>query len=206
MDLQELLKKYLEEDKITSLLNDMKSNKIFTASEENLDTRYQKLKGDFDTLTSKSEEDVKLIEQLKEASKGNEEMQKKFGEYDSTIAKLQAENEQLKIDNEIKVELLASKAKAKDLDYLIFKIKQKHQDVTLDENGKIKGINFEDIKSVYPDNFEVESKKEVDVNKLPNINDKETTISKEEFDSMGYQSRLKLKQDDPDTYKELIKK
>lgn len=203
MNLQELLKKYLEEDKITSLLDDMKTNKIFTASEENLDTRFQKLKEDFDTLTSKSNEDVKLIEQLKEASKGNEEMQNKFTEYDSTIAKLQAENEQLKIDNEIKVELLASKAKAKDLDYLIFKIKQEHQDLELDENGKIKGINFEDIKSVYPDNFEVESKKEVDVNKLPNINDKEMTISKEEFDKMGYQEKNKLQREDPDTYKKL---
>lgn len=203
MNLQELLKKYLEEDKITSLLDDMKNNKIFTASEENLDNRYQKLKGEFDTLTSKSNEDVKLIEQLKEVSKGNEEMQKKFGEYDSTIAKLQAENEQLKIDNEIKVELLASKAKAKDLDYLIFKIKQEHQDLQLDDNGKLKGINFEDIKSVYPDNFEVESKKEVDVNKLPNINDRETSISKEEFDKMGYQEKNKLQREDPDTYKSL---
>ncbi len=203
MNLQELLKKYLEEDKITSFLDDMKNNKIFTASEENLDNRYQKLKGEYDTLTSKSNEDVKLIEQLKEASKGNEDMQKKFTEYDSTIAKLQAENKQLKIDNEIKVELLASKAKAKDLDYLIFKIKQEHQDLELDENGKIKGINFEDIKSVYPDNFEVESKKEVDVNKLPNINDKETTISKEEFDKMGYQEKNKLQREDPDTYKSL---
>lgn len=203
MNLQELLKKYLEEDKITSLLGDMKTNKIFTASEENLDTRYQKLKEDFDTLTSKSNEDVKLIEQLKEASKGNEEMQSKFTEYDSTIAKLQAENEQLKIDNEIKVELLASKAKAKDLDYLIFKIKQEHQDLELDDKGKIKGINFEDIKSVYPDNFEVESKKEVDVNNLPNINDRETAISKEEFDKMGYQEKNKLQREDPDTYKNL---
>lgn len=203
MNLQELLKKYLEEDKITSFLNDMKNNKIFTTSEENLDNRYQELKGEFDTLTSKSNEDVKLIEQLKEASKGNEDMQKKFTEYDSTIAKLQAENEQLKIDNEIKVELLASKAKAKDLDYLIFKIKQEHQNLELDDNGKLKGINFEDIKSVYPDNFEVESKKEVDVNKLPNINDKETSVSKEEFDKMGYQEKNKLQREDPDTYKNL---
>lgn len=203
MNLQELLKKYLEEDKVASLLDDMKANKIFTASEENLDTRYQKLKGDFDTLTSKSNEDAKLIEQLKEASKGNEDMQNKFTEYESKVAQLQVENEQLKIDNEIKVELLASNAKAKDLDYLIFKIKQEHQELSLDDNGKIKEINFEDIKSAYPDNFEVESRKEVDVNKLPNINDKEITISKEEFDKMGYQEKNKLQREDPETYKSL---
>ena len=181
----------------------MKSNKIFTASEENLDTRYQKLKGDYDALTSKSNEDAKLIAQLKEASKGNEDMQTKFTEYESTVAQLQAENEQLKVENAIKVELLSNKAKASDLDYLIFKIKQEHQDLKLDDNGKLKGIDFKDIKTTYPSNFETESKKVVDVNNLPNIKDGDKSISKEQFDKMGYKDKVKLMNDDPETYKNL---
>lgn len=205
MSLQELLKNYLEDDKITSLLEEMKNNKIFTASEENLDTRYSKLKGDYEVLTSKSNEDSKLIEQLKEASKGNEDMQRKFTEYEGKIAQLQVENEQLRIDNEIKVELLSNKAKSSDLDYLIFKIKQEHQNLELDENGKLKGIDFKDFKTIYPNNFETENKKSVEVNKLPNINDKETSITKEEFDKMGYQEKNKLFREDPETYKTLNK-
>lgn len=203
MNLQDLLKNYLEDDKITTLLEEMKNNKIFTASEENLDTRYSKLKGDYESLTSKSSEDAKLIEQLREANKGNEDMQAKFTEYDSTIARLEAENKQLKIDNAIKVGLLGSKAKSDDLDYLMFKIKQDHKNLELDENGNVKGLDFKEFKTIYPNNFEVESKKEVDVNKLPNIKDKDTSISKEEFNKMGYQEKNKLFKEDPETYKTL---
>lgn len=203
MNLQELLKNYLEEDKITELLENMKTNKIFTASEENLDTRYSKLKGDFDAKDSELTEANKLIEELRKSSKGNEDLQAKITSYDTEVAQLRAENEQLKIDNAIKVELLGGKAKASDLDYLMFKIKQEHKDLKLDENGKIKGFEVSDIKTAYPGNFEVESKKEVDVNNLPKIDGKETSITKEQFDKMGYMEKNKLFQEDPDTYKTL---
>lgn len=203
MNLQELLKNYLEEDKITELLENMKTNKIFTASEENLDTRYSKLKGDFDAKDSELTEANKLIEELRKSSKGNEDLQAKITSYDTEVAQLRAENEQLKIDNAIKVELLGGKAKASDLDYLMFKIKQEHKDLKLDENGKIKGFEVSDIKTAYPGNFEVESKKEVDVNNLPSIDGKETSITKEQFDKMGYMEKNKLFQEDPDTYKTL---
>lgn len=206
MNLQELLKKYLEEEKITTLMEEMKSNKIFTASEENLDTRYNKLKGDYDALSAKSNEDVELIKQLKETSKGNEEMQNKFTEYESKVAQLQAENEQLKIDNAVKVELLGAKAKGEDLDYLMFKIKQDNAELTLDENGKLKGLDVETIKTSYPNNFEVESKKVVDVNKLPKIELNDNNITKEQFEKMGYSSRVKLKEENPEMYNTLAKK
>lgn len=49
--LQELLKEYLGEDvKVTEFLNKMKEKKIYTSNEENIDTRYSKLKGDFEAL------------------------------------------------------------------------------------------------------------------------------------------------------------
>lgn len=153
--------------------------------------------------TKESDEDKKLIADLKKSSKDNEEFQAKFNEHEQTIAQLKAENEQLKIDNAIKVELLGGKAKANDLDYLMFKIKQEYKDLKLDEDGKIKGFEVKDIKTAYPSNFEAESKKEVDVNNLPSIDDKETAITKEQFDKMGYQDRNKLYQEDPDTYKTL---
>ena len=207
MNLQELIKKHFGDDeaKVTSFLDDMKTNKIFTASEENLDTRYSKLKGDFEAKTKEYDESQNLIAELKKASKGNEEMQTKFTEYESKVAELQAENEQLKIENALKVELLGAKAKASDLDYLMFKYKQENNEITLDDNGKIKGFDIEKIKTAYPSNFEVESKKEVDVNNLPNINDKSSTITKEDFQKMGYQERNKLYMEDKELYTELSK-
>ena len=149
MNLQELIKKHFGDDeaKATAFLDEMKENKIYTASEENLDTRYSKLKGDFDAKTKEYDESQNLIAELKKASKGNEEMQTKFTEYESKVAQLQAENEQLKIENALKVELLGAKAKASDLDYLIFKYKQENNEITLDDNGKIKGLDIKKIKT-----------------------------------------------------------
>lgn len=204
MDFKEFIKAYIGEDKIQELLDSMKANKFYLASEENLDTRYAKLKGDFDALTNTSNADKQLIAELKKSSKGNEEMQAKFTQYESQVAQLQAENEQLKIDNEIKVELLAEKAKPNDLDYLIFKIKQEHTELSLDDQGKLKGVNIADIKQVYPSNFETASQKQVDVNNLPNINNN-VSVTKEQFEKMGYKERNELAQKDPDTYKELTK-
>lgn len=66
MTLQELLQKHgVEPEAVTKIVADMKENKIFTAAEENLDTRYAKLKEDYTNLTSQHSESTKLIEQLK---------------------------------------------------------------------------------------------------------------------------------------------
>lgn len=204
MTLQELLKNYIQEDtSITKLLEEMKTNKIFTANEENLDTRYAKLKGDFDALTKKSKEDTNLIDELRKSSKDNEDMQAKFTERDNRVAQLEAENKQLRLDAALKVELLSGKAKATDIDYLMYKIKQEKKELALDENGKIKGFDVKDIKTAYPNNFEVETKKEVDVNNLPNIKDKDVSVTKEQFEKMSYNDKNKLYREDPDTYKAL---
>lgn len=203
MDLQELLKNYLEEDNVTKLLEEMKNNKIFTAKEENLDVRYGKLKEDFDALTKKSGEDIKLIEDLKKSSKNNEEMQAKFTEYDNTVAQLEAENRQLRIDSALKVELLGGKAKQTDLDYLMYKIKQEYKELDIDKEGKLKGFDVKDIKTAYPGNFEIDSKKEVDINNLPDIKGNDVSVTKEQFDKMSYNDKNKLFNEDPDTYKAL---
>ncbi len=207
MDFKEFIKGFVAEDKLEELLNGMKDNKFFLASEENLDTRYSKLKGDFDALTKKSGEDNKLIEDLKKSSKDNQDMQAKFTEYDGKLAQLEAENQQLKIDSALKVALLGGKAKQTDLDYLMYKIKQENKELKLDDNGELKGFDVKDIKTAYPSNFEVESKKEVDINNLPNIKDpKAETITKEQFDKMGYSSKVELKKENPEMYNALAKK
>lgn len=206
MDFKEFIKSFVGDDKLEELLKGMKDNKFFLASEENMDTRYSKLKGDFDALTKKSGEDNKLIEDLKKSSKNNEEMQAKFTEYDSKVAQLEAENKQLRIDSALKVALLGGKAKQTDLDYLMYKIKQEHKELDFDDNGELKGFDVKDIKVAYPSNFEVESKKEVDVNNLPSIKDKDVSVTKEQFEKMSYNDKNKLFNEDPDTYKALMNK
>lgn len=208
MNLQELLKEFLEEERITELLDKMKTNKIFTASEENLDTRYSKLKGDYDGVVAERDNANKLIADLKKTNAGNEELQGKITTYETQLAELQKENEQLKIDSEMKIELLAKKAKADDIDYLMFRIKQDtDKEIKLDENGKLKGFDevLDGLKVSYPNNFEVSSKKEVDELLLPKGEDKKSTITKEQFDKMGYKERMELMNNDPDTYNELKK-
>lgn len=204
MTLQDILKEFLvEEDKINSFLGKMKDNKIFTASEENLDVRYKKLKDDYDAKDKEHAKSLTLIDELKKSGVDNEDMQNKISAYETNVAQLKAENEQLKLDNAIKVKLLSLNAKASDLDYLMFKIKQDDNKLSLDDNGEIKGLDLDAIKGSYPNNFEVESKKEVDVNNLPNINDKPKELSKEDFSKMGYQERNKLYKEDLELYKKL---
>ena len=79
MTLEELLKaKGLTDDQIKAILDGMKENKIFTASEENLDIRYGKLKTDQDNLTTQNGDATKLIEQLKKGTKNSDELQGKI--------------------------------------------------------------------------------------------------------------------------------
>ena len=167
MTLEELVKQYLEDDeKSTKFLEDMKANKIYTAGEENLDIRYGKLQEDFNNKTKEHEEATKLIEQLKESGKGNEDLQAKITEYEGQVAEIQKELEQTKIESALKVAL--SNAKVTDVDYVAFKVKEKNKELKLDEDGNIKGIDdtLKEIKTTYPNFFETEKKKEVNVNEL----------------------------------------
>lgn len=156
--------------------------------------------------TKEKDEANKLIEELKKSNQGNEELQGKIGTYENELKALREENEQLKVDNALKVKLLSAKAKGDDLDYLLFKIKQNNEKLSLTENGELKGFDVEEIKTAFPSNFEVETKKVVDVNNLPKIDSNDNTITKEQFEKMGYKERTKLFNENPDVYNELNKK
>ena len=156
--------------------------------------------------TKEKDEANKLIEELKKSNQGNEELQGKISTYEQEKLELKAEIEQLKLDKAIERELLSAKAKGDDLDYLMFKIKQNNEKLSLTENGELKGFDVEEIKTAYPSNFEVETKKVVDVNNLPKIDSNDNTITKEQFEKMGYKERNKLFNENPDVYNELKQK
>ena len=207
MTLQELLKKHFGDDeaKMNSFLEDMKANKIFTSGEENIDIRYNKLKGQFDSLNSQNTESLKLIDELKKSSTNTEEMKSKISEYEKKIAELETEKTTLAIDNALKFALLEKGAKASDIDYLMYRIKQGNEDLQLDKDGNVKGLNniIEDTAKAYSGNFEDKSKKKVDVKDLPKDEDKKDTITKEQFSKMGYKERNKLYQENKELYEKL---
>lgn len=166
MSLEELVKKYLEDDeKTTKFLEDMKSNKMYISNEENLDIRYGKLQDDFNAKVKEHEEATKLIEELKKSSEGNEANMSKIKDYEGQVAQLQKELEQTKIEGALKVAL--ANAKVTDVDYVAFKVKEKGE-LKLDDKGNIKGIDdtLKEIKTTYPTFFETEKKKEIDVKNL----------------------------------------
>ena len=202
--LEELLKSIEDEtsrkDMIDKIMDE--NGKTINANKSKIDELTEQL----GLKTKESEEANKLIAELKKSNQGNEELQKSISTHEARIAELEAENNQLKLDNAIKVELLNAKAKGDDLDYLMFKIKQNNDKLSLAENGELKGFDVEEIKTAYPSNFEVESKKVVDVNNLPKIETGDNTITKEQFEKMGYKERTKLYNDNPEVYNELKNK
>ena len=192
----------------------MKENKIFTASEENLDIRYGKLKTDHDALAVKDAESQKLIEELQKATKGQDAVQAKITEYEATIARQQEELQQAKTEAALKGGLLSDGAKATDIDYLIFKLNHDSDwKPELGEDGQIKGFKdkMESLKTQCPNQFETASGdgddgyKRMDDGKLPGGDDPKDSVTKEDFAKMGYKSRVELRESNPDLYEKLTK-
>lgn len=208
MTLAELLKsKGIEDSIIEGIIADMKTNKIFTASEENLDVRYGKLKTDHDGKLKELTEAQNLIAELKKSSKGNEDLQGKISTYEQQVQQLQAELEQTKLDSAINVGLLAAGVKPDDVDYVTFKLKAKGEELALDENGKVKGWDDKvaALKTQLPGQFESAGSKKYEEHKLPDNQNDGASVNKEDFNKMGYQDRLKLFKENPEAYAELTK-
>ena len=207
MTLQEILKaKGIADDTIEAIVGEMKANKIFTTSHENMDVRYPKLKADHEALTTQHGESTKLIEQLKTGTKDNEALQGKITGYEATITQLQEQLKQTQLEAAIKVALVG--AKATDVDYMTFRLKEKG-DLELDDKGAIKGIDdmLAGLKTQYPAFFESATQtKQIDVQKLPAHNEPgDKGVTKDEFKKMGYASRVELKQNNPELYDQLMK-
>lgn len=201
MTLNEILKANgVNDEAISAIAAAMKENKIYTASEENLDIRYGKLKTQHDGMNQQLTEANALIEELKKSNKGNDGLQQKVTDYETKVQQLQAELEQTKLDAAIKVELLANKAV--DVDYLTFKLKNKGEALTLDENGKIK--DWDDklaaLKTQFPNQFEASGKKTVVENRLPG-NDEESTLTKSDILKKPYAERAKLFEENPEGFR-----
>ena len=215
MNFNEILKaKGLEETVITEILSDLKANKIYFASEENMDIRYPKLKTQHEGTTKQLEEALATIETLKKSTKGQEDAQKVISEHEAREQALIEELNKTKLEAAIKVELLSSKAK--DVDYLTFKLNEKMkkdgETLTLDDSGAIKG--WEDklngLKTQFPQMFESGEGNDggyqvLEANRLQKGEGGELTPTKDSFRAMGYEERVALKKKNEQLYKQLAK-
>jgi len=218
MDIIEILKQIFSatDDQTSAFSAAMKEHGIYTTSHENMDVRYPKLKGDYETLNKQYGEANGLIEDMKKATKGQEALQSKITTYEGTIQQLQAELQQSKIDAAIKVGLLS--AKAKDVGYLTYKLNEMLNEdgktAELDDNGNIKGWDnlLERMQTKLPEQFEssggngdgYEVYKPNDL-RHPEGNPGDKVITKEQFNKMGYNSKVALKQENPALYTQLTK-
>lgn len=148
-----------------------------------------------------------LIAELKKGTKGNEELQGKITGYETQVADLQKQLLETKIKSAVKVGLLAEKCN--DIDYVTYcmekKLKEQGKTLELDENENIKGWDdlLSGMKTQLPTQFEKANRNIVEPNPLPGRNNEPSGITKEQFDKMGYQSRLKLKQEQPEIYNQM---
>lgn len=147
----------------------MKASKIYTSSEENIDIRHGKLKGQYDDVKNQLAKMTTDYEALKQSSGDNAELLKQATEKDATIAALQKELLQTKIDAKAHVKLLAAGFKPEDIDYVTFKLKAAGE-LELDDKEEIKDIDnkISALKTQLPASVVPASKKNIIENILPN--------------------------------------
>ena len=203
MNLLEILKANGIDDEVAGKITaDMKANKVYTASEDNLDVRYSKLKNDYTASTQQITDLQQQIAQFEQAKSQNatliEEANRKFAE-------LEAENARIKTDYALDRALM--EAKVQDVDYMKFKLKEKHPEgFKLDENGKVESINtvLDDLKVQFPNQFS-KTEKKIEEKKLEKTDDTNTGITSEQFSKMNYHEKAKLFKENPEQYAELNK-
>lgn len=174
--------------------------------------KYTDLETDLNGKASELEKANGLIEELKKSTGQDATLQQKISEYETEIATLKEENKTLKTENALRFAL--AEAGAVDVDYLMFKAKEKGE-IKLGEDGKIKGEAdlISGLKTQLPAMFGAsnnqqtkgDGNRKVLENNLPG-RDNNKTVTKEQFRAMGYNDRLKLKQENPELFKTLSKK
>jgi hypothetical protein len=172
--------------------------------------KHDALQALFDGQKTELETANNLIADLKKGTKGNEELQGKITNYESVIVpELQKQLAETKIKSALKLALVSEKAL--DVDYLTFKLNEKlkaeGKTLELDENEHIKGWDDlrSDLKTQFPTQFEAAKAGKIEPNILPKGNE-DHGITQEQFNKMGYQNRLKLKQEQPEVYAQMTGK
>lgn len=203
MNLTEILKANgVEDEVIGKIAEDMKANKVYTASEQNLDIRYGKLKNEHTTAQNTITDLQSRIADFENLKVQNATLVENAN---NKIAELQNELVKVKTDNALERALI--EANVQDVDYMKYKLKEKHTDgFKLDENGKIESINtvLDDLKIQFPNQFS-KTEKKIEEKKLEKTDDTTGGITVEQFNKMNYHEKAKLFTENPEQYAELNK-
>lgn len=158
MNLEELLKaQRLDDNQVKSILEAMKKEKIYTTNLENIEERYNKLKGQKEDLEGQLNTANSTIKDLKKNNADNEELQKTIKQHEDTIKTQKAEYESkvrnLTLDSAINSAL--TKAKAKHSDLLASKFDR--DKLVINEDGTVTGLDeqLKGFKETYKDMFEI---------------------------------------------------
>lgn len=185
----------------------MKDAKIHLSNEENIDVRYGKLKTDHDGVKKQLDEANKIIETLKASQTASEADKARITEYETNVAKLNEQLKQAKLESAIKIALLS--AKATDVDYMMFKLREKGGNLELDENGNVKGIDdkLTELRTQFPSQFEGTTENGTDkkfVEKKITNEEGGEKYTRADVLKMSYQKRAELYRKDPEAYEDIM--
>lgn len=134
--------------------------------------KFDALQLDFDNQAQELKSANDLIAELKKGTEGNGALQEKISGYEAQLQQLQEKYDKSRLDYALQLAL--RDAKALDPDYLAFKLREKYagDELKLEENGKIKGIDdkLAGLKTQFPTQFEKDGQKKVEPNRLPPSN------------------------------------
>ena len=171
-------------------------------------------KQQFDSVTAENQTNAQklteanaLIEQLKKSAKGDEALQTKISEYQIKVAELETELAKAKINAAVKVGLMS--ANAVDVDYLTYKLGEKGEKLELDEQGNIKGWNdkISALKTQFPTMFTGSSDGAFDGYRPieKGTNPDTQTLTRSDILKKPYSERVKLFNENPENYSQIMK-
>lgn len=121
----------LTEEQATKVEQGMPEQNLYIANEENLDTRYTKLKEQKEQLESDLTTANKLVDDLKKSNKDTEDLQTKIDEYKTQMDQLKSDRAEEQKQYAIKETL--TKEGVTDIDYMLYKLGE----VETDKDGNI---------------------------------------------------------------------
>lgn len=120
MALLDILKECgVTEEQITNIASKMKEAKVYETTLENADTRYTKLKGQYDSLNTELNTANTTIASLKESAKDSEALTQQIKDYETAIADLK--NQSALTAKKFTLEKELAKAGVIDPEYMIYK-------------------------------------------------------------------------------------
>ena len=125
----------LTEEQATKVEQGMPENSLYIANEENLDTRYSKLKEQKEQLESDLTTANKLVDDLKKSNKDTEDLQTKIDDYKTQMDQLKADRAEEQKQYAIKEAL--TKEGVTDIDYMLYKL----GDIEVDKEGNIVNLD-----------------------------------------------------------------